>query len=84
MGITRLVEGGIIQKSYNDYMEEEPEQDGGGEPFALTLDHLQGPFMVCIFGNVAGLVSFLVEILFRKKSTKSNEMEIFTAQDTEI
>ena len=73
-GITRMVEGGIIQKSYNDFMEEKSGGEGGGEPFPLNMTHLQGPFMIIIFGLVVSLVCFLVEIsINKKKIPESND-----------
>ncbi|XP_068213698.1 uncharacterized protein [Palaemon carinicauda] len=66
VGMQWMLEAGLIQKWYNDAMDDFRgyfETKPGPELHALSLEHLQGPFLFYIVGLFLGLLVLLWEIL---------------------
>jgi hypothetical protein len=73
--IGRIVHSGMVTKVWQDIRrreighkegdeeEEDDDDDGGSDAVVLTLNHLQGAFILLVLGLAFGLVVFILELI---------------------
>lgn len=60
-GMRRLIEAGLINKWYKELMDVDRAVAEESEVQALTLNHLQGPFLVWLIGLGVASLAFVLE-----------------------
>ncbi|XP_064115161.1 glutamate receptor ionotropic, kainate glr-3-like [Macrobrachium nipponense] len=74
VGIQRLVEAGLVNKWYNDIMDDNTGQlvvqPSSTKERPLNIANLQGAFLILALGLAVTFIIFLAEVVLRKKAAK--------------